>query len=828
VWAAGCGQHAGPRWHNAGLTDVPPDGDGDRALFESALREAMASDEIVRGCDESPLALAELARTAVGHEREILTAAASERARLDELVETRRGRIAAIRDRVQGSGPASPLARLSGRRQRVAGAVAAATVLAGAVTLARVSPTDSVAFAAAAAVLVLGALFLAYLGLAWLVRLARLHVVGPLAERRAAGLPEVRELDALISGARAELRRAVRERGVLPHLREQLNASREHSYETRLAIGEDAAPGLKRLPDLLFEMPTDALVRVRGLMRRMGSGSIGVSGPRGVGKTTLLRLLCSGRFGALAGPPMIAVLVAAPVEYAAREFLLYLFAEVCRALIGPGSDRLEAAAVRRRPGLEGPLLDLLRSTILAAVVVAGVMGAALTIGDVAPGLRVGWAGAGSAGGIAAGLLLVARASLSLLRPDGSPPVWVQTAGPGVLCLVGGVALLPVLRPLTFAALPGVVLVALSVAGALLLSLVSRRSSTPTPASELRTLAARHLARIRYQQTYTSGWSGGLRLPSGPEASLTGELSMAEVQRTLPELAGDFRRFVDQVARSGRTVVIGIDELDKIASAERAGQFMNDLKAVFGIPGTFFLVSVSEDAMASFERRGMPFRDVFDSSFDEIVTVGHLRFEDARRLMNRRVIGLPTAFLGLVFAVSGGLPREFIRATRAMLDVPARTLHAVAGELLEADLRSKTVALMYSAPRLSGDVHRLMEWCARRPGATSSPSELIDHAVDAGGLLVGDPAADARRMVLELATYEYFCATLLEVFVDDRDEEDWRRAESTGGSASLDGLAAARQAFAVSVDLAWTMVSECRGGWGLESQPAPVYVERGGG
>jgi hypothetical protein len=45
------------------------------------------------------------------------------------------------------------------------------------------------------------------------------------------------------------------------------------------------------------------------------------------------------------------------------------------------------------------------------------------------------------------------------------------------------------------------------------------------------------------------------------------------------------------------VVIGIDEVDKIRDSDRAEAFLNDVKAIFGVPGCLYLVSLSEDAMA---------------------------------------------------------------------------------------------------------------------------------------------------------------------------------------------------------------------------------------
>jgi hypothetical protein len=83
------------------------------------------------------------------------------------------------------------------------------------------------------------------------------------------------------------------------------------------------------------------------------------------------------------------------------------------------------------------------------------------------------------------------------------------------------------------------------------------------------------------------------------------------------------------------VRIGIDELDKIDSVHDAGRFLNEIKVLFGIPHCFFLVSLSEDAMSQFERRGLPMRDVFDSSFDDVVRVGPLDASRSVALLRER-------------------------------------------------------------------------------------------------------------------------------------------------------------------------------------------------
>ena len=64
--------------------------------------------------------------------------------------------------------------------------------------------------------------------------------------------------------------------------------------------------------------------------------------------------------------------------------------------------------------------------------------------------------------------------------------------------------------------------------------------------------------------------------------------------------------------------------------------------------------------------------MFDSSFDDIVYVDYLDTNDSKRLLTRRVIGMPFPFVDLCHCYSGGLPRDLIRVARALLDLRGST------------------------------------------------------------------------------------------------------------------------------------------------------------
>jgi hypothetical protein len=196
--------------------------------------------------------------------------------------------------------------------------------------------------------------------------------------------------------------------------------------------------------------------------------------------------------------------------------------------------------------------------------------------------------------------------------------------------------------------------------------------------------------------------------------------MTERPMTFPELVDQYNAFLRQASGVSQ-VFIGIDELDKIESAGAAYDFLNDIKGIFGHDDCYYLISISENAMSSFERRGLPLRDAFDSAFDAVVDVGYMDLIDAERLLRRRIIGMPVGFLCLCYALSGGLPRDLIRVAREVVQVAEdngngapRKLDAIAGKLLRNDLvrNERSFRAMGRTARL---IHRRLRFHHLRPG-----------------------------------------------------------------------------------------------------------------
>ncbi|MGP3960236.1 P-loop NTPase fold protein [Nonomuraea sp. 3N208] len=121
---------------------------------------------------------------------------------------------------------------------------------------------------------------------------------------------------------------------------EQMSEQAAQRYATTLALGP--TPGLRRVRGLDWHVSTPAEDRLFMVSSGMDGGSIALAGPRGVGKTELLKAFSTGDGVAEA---RLAVELTAPVSYDRREFMLHLFARLCERVVAAD---LKAAAEARR------------------------------------------------------------------------------------------------------------------------------------------------------------------------------------------------------------------------------------------------------------------------------------------------------------------------------------------------------------------------------------------------------------------------------------------------------------------------------------------------
>jgi len=453
--------------------------------------------------------------------------------------------------------------------------------------------------------------------------------------------------------------------------------------------------------------------RLRGLAFDLGAGAIAVSGARGVGKTTLLAMLTSGDGDE---SEALRISVSAPVQYDAREFLLHLYAQLCKAVLRE-AGAAETPVARTRAWAKA-------RTFAAALLRA-----------------VAWT-------------LVGALIVTLFVPE--PHQWLDARLP-----------LPE-SPAT------AVIVAVSLLFLAKWTGGRRRLTHPKIAAE----AERRLRQTRFLQTLAVEQHGVLGR-SGLEIGRRRSRQLAEQPLSLPEIVDGYREFAAQVVRWWRgqhgdraKLLIGIDEVDRIADPALAEQFLNEIKAIFGVQHCVYLVSVSEEALANFERRVVRMRTVFDSAFDHVVRLQPLNLTESVRLLRRRLTGVPDRFLVLCHCLAGGMPRDVLRTARTMLDVHRESLGAsslttIATKLVAAEVEAlkrgflgqiATAPPDRTAQRLA-DLLADAEW----PGATGS---AIREAVERD---LGTQPGSAPSLAGGLLFY----ATVLEVFTQQPDiVDDW--------------------------------------------------------
>lgn len=625
-----------------------------------------------------------------------------------------------------------------------------------------------------------------------------------------------------VAATRSRLMAAITETELLAQVRTFINTGRQSRFGHRYAVA--SSPALSEIYDSANRVPTQTESELTGLLDRLDGASIGVAGPRGAGKSTLIRGYCedsesatdrhdgigwSSLWGAGLPAPSwgdLRCMVAAPVDYVARDFVLHLFAAFCGVVI---SGYSKAGKFRRvfLAAFWGRRIAQLCVSLMWQIIYFGSYAAIMLYWSktIARGISVpaAWVQYAAFAPIAVGAVGFVRSSAVEMRR------WVREARGG------------------------------------------RESGRTMVAT-----ARKHLSRIRYLQTYTSGLSSGFSLRSGPGAQLSRSVSRAQQPLSYPEVVAEFRKFAASVAadvdRRGDRVFIGVDELDKIGSAEQAEHFLNEVKGIFGIPHLFFMVSVSDDALNAFERRGLPLRDAFDSSFDEILRVAPLSYPESRRLLYRRVIGLTEPYVALCHCLAGGLARDVIRAARQVArnaatltasrppqteslaaesgegfstedalpyvekshDLP--TLSDVSAAVLHDELSRKLRALSQVVARIDSEDTAELQDTLHDIAIHRAADQPIINVVDIIAKQSHAESPEVARVRIDLAAYAYYCATLQEVFTNQLDDAHMIKATSTPSeSGSFDALAAARNAFTTDTLLAWNLITQCRIAWSLE-------------
>lgn len=479
-------------------------------------------------------------------------------------------------------------------------------------------------------------------------------------------------------------KKALQDDIVAPFLRLQLNQLLdEQDHPPVLRITQ--APALAVLSDAEQLYITRAMSDVARLTRGVPVGSIGVSGPRGVGKTTLLRYFSDPTFEASAlGRELhldfyiFRFMVTAPVHYDARDFIIHIFSKLC--------DEVSDAVPALRKEARGWQRKLRYQYI-------------------------------SSGGISLGMPHAIPASATFGRQRSELPM-----------------------------------------------------TLPELIEEMRTFANRAIKRreddfgshVQYSRWILWRKRG---------------ISLILRPRFFIRIVGLPRADPPSSLSLEARLLIGIDELDKM-NADSARDFINEIKAIFGMPKCLYLVSISDEALRMFEQRMIFGRTAFDSAFDEVVRVEPLNFDSCRELMRRRIAGLPDSLIAFCHVMSGGVPRDMIRVTRSVLDSRTRGHEEI--------------------PAIVQDV-------------VDGQIEAIRYAGLAG--VTGSSPADTLPLRVGL----YFYETVLDVFVAEfATTVKLLRAHESNLASWIDRLASAWSIMSANPSLAEEMIDDYRKARGLKT------------
>ncbi|WP_410586293.1 hypothetical protein [Amycolatopsis sp. lyj-23] len=635
------------------------------------------------------------------------------------------------------------------------------------------------------------------------------------------------------------------------------------------AVTEETAPrmrvksfdGLRQSVTTERIVLTDAYERLERMIRERSDGSFGIAGPRGVGKSTLVRFFATTR-GVRGLPddeehersagkrPRLGVVVSAPVAYQPRDFVLHLYAELCKRVIGGDGDTTARPEIEPEPRFAGVSLRWTHAWLMvlgggALAVTAGLLallGLRRPLWVVHPFADAGTVLLGTAMIATAALfvrnvkIVPARSAVRLQarRKDKAWPAVVVPAlvVDGLVMITAGNGWQSHTWQLLGALAGALISIPAFVLARRVRSLLSRVAfpdELPLSAEwQLRELAVERLRGIRYQQSFAHERSLAVKAGGAIGFDVGGKRGQTrqEIAKTYPELVGDLRAFLAAVAQQ-HTVVIGVDELDKLRSHQDVENFLNDIKSVFGVTGCFFLASVSEDAAAGFERRGAPFRDVFDSAFDDVLSVRLLDMGCSRRIVYGLLLGWTKPFVGLCYVLSGGLARDLRRSARELVSHRGNgdeiELGAAALAMCRREAEARTDAIRHELMRDPFDalnIDLLTKVAALTPAEATVPSLLKWHdelSSWAPAVAPGEPIPSAARLGSELAAFLLFAATVLEFFDPAEVAERIREAEKPGGVAKcLSTLATARRSLALSPGISIAHTRLFRTAWTMDS------------
>lgn len=582
-------------------------------------------------------------------------------------------------------------------------------------------------------------------------------------------------LDGRISLSEKKVEDKIIEKGILPEIREIINEQLTPSYDLKLK--SLSAPGLSEVFDPLYEIPTESKKKLGQLLNIMPGGSIGLAGPRGAGKSTLMLSFCSDSGKEIKGRPVLSIITSAPVEYETRDFILHIFASICNKFLKNEDKSIKKNSHPLKYGIF-PFHPLSVAGLYIGLFLM-MLGVSRYFLDTTTDL----------------ITSITTSISSMLASD-------KLFYTGFFLMI--LSMLPIYTEIKKNE-----------------QIAGYEDDLISKKDDLIFLAQESLDKIKFQRSYTSGWSGSMKFPI-LEAGVNTATTLSQKQMSLPEIIDDYKYFLNKISEK-YTVIIGIDELDKLSSNENAHNFLNEIKAIFGLENCFYLISVSENAMSSFERRGLPLRDVFDSSFDDIIYVNYLNLDAVKNLIKRRVIGMPIPFICFCYCMSAGLARDLIRICRNLIELVRLTpnensLSNLCGSLLKTDLMSKLNAVSIEVKEImlepeATEFFKDIKEIERKMDSIDSLLKFVfnlqSNAKTRNQYQGSEDLVNLNKIASlrnEIESYLYYSVTMMQFFSNKIDEKAFMDNEI---SSTFDMLAKARQFLSVNPAIARSIITDFR-------------------
>jgi len=576
---------------------------------------------------------------------------------------------------------------------------------------------------------------------------------------------------------------------VLPAMRSMRPPRFTKPSDDKVLLGD--APYLSSRTEDAARIETRSYNEALLSMRRTGGATIGLAGPRGAGKSEMLRAFCEAptKAASIEDGGTVGVVIPAPVAYAPDPFL--------RMVI----RRLAEAVPRNKPPSDIEAARKRRSMLVVGALSAACLGSGLY-------LRYG------------------------------PSDFPERRDLGTFFIyIGGIAMY---------------LVALIVAAIFLNRLEPKKTQTHGDEEnaakinrrlrhDLPKYADAVAGRIRHLETRQTAKEGSLALGKVATTKLGRVTTQTDLPFSQADLLTELEGLVQALHHAGYQVVIGIDELDKLDASDGAAEFLNGIKVLFGINDCSFIVTISESAWASFTRRGIDVRDVFDSSLDETVQVAPLDLDEARSMMRWRGEKMTDTQVLFCYCMSGGLPRDLIRYCWLVRKIGHRSagsasLSAVINSVLDQEWRDQLQGAVEAArgcekvnvPAFVADVERVFAnieasgvddlkiLAAQDPTFVSlSRRENGNGSAPAQAESGIQPDSHIRR---QLCAYAFLSHTIRQAFGDAGPLGGPDTDDNKSILAAYDALAKARQRLELDAAAGWRQTAQARVALGLDHSP----------